>query len=143
MRAIFLVSYDSVTLFAYNLHMDVGDNSHVTLRGNVQDYVNAVYVNVCYIMSNDCITEKNYAIVLQGYQQRHAYIIAQSPSDSTVTNFWKMIYERNCGVIVMLCSLTENGEVCAYFDVVFACFCCNWSIYRALYIAIIYILIHS
>ena len=25
--------------------------------------------------------------------------------------FWKMIYDRKCGVIVMLCDLVEDGEV--------------------------------
>ena len=30
---------------------------------------------------------------------------------STRRDFWKMVYERECGVIVMLSDLTENGEV--------------------------------
>ena len=30
---------------------------------------------------------------------------------STCRDFWKMVYERECGVIVMLSDLTENGEV--------------------------------
>ena len=30
---------------------------------------------------------------------------------STCRDFWKMVYERECGVIVMLSNLTENGEV--------------------------------
>ena len=40
---------------------------------------------------------------------------------STCRDFWKMVYERECGVIVMLSDLVENGEVgrteltgCAY-----------------------------
>ena len=30
---------------------------------------------------------------------------------STCRDFWKMVYERECGVIVMLSDLVENGEV--------------------------------
>ena len=30
---------------------------------------------------------------------------------STCRDFWKMIYERECGVVVMLSDLVENGEV--------------------------------
>ena len=29
---------------------------------------------------------------------------------STVRNFWKMIYDRNCAVVVMVSGLVENGE---------------------------------
>ena len=47
----------------------------------------------------------------QGYKQQRAFIIAQSPMESTARDFWKMIYDRKCGVIVMLCDLMEDGEV--------------------------------
>ena len=30
---------------------------------------------------------------------------------STCRDFWKMVYDRECGVIVMLSDLVENGEV--------------------------------
>ena len=31
--------------------------------------------------------------------------------NSTCRDFWKMVYERECGVVVMLSDLVENGEV--------------------------------
>ena len=47
----------------------------------------------------------------QGYKQKKAYIIAEGPMVSTVRNFWKMITDRKCGVIVMCSDLIESGEV--------------------------------
>ena len=47
----------------------------------------------------------------QGYKQQRAFIIAQSPMQSTARDFWKVIYDKKCGVIVMLCNLMEDGKV--------------------------------
>ena len=48
---------------------------------------------------------------MQGYKQQRAFIIAQSPMESTARDFWKMVHDRKCGVIVMLCDLVEDGQV--------------------------------
>ena len=53
----------------------------------------------------------NCIFVSQGYKQQRAFIIAQSPMESTARDFWKMVHDRKCGVIVMLCDLVEDGEV--------------------------------
>ena len=53
-------------------------------------------------------------VCCQGYKQQRAYIIAQSPIDFTTRDFWKMVYDRKCGVIVMLCDLVEEGKVSRY-----------------------------
>ncbi len=38
-------------------------------------------------------------------------IIAQSPMENTVTDFWKMIIQHRVSAIVMCCGLTEEGKV--------------------------------
>ena len=48
---------------------------------------------------------------MQGYKQYKGFIIAQAPMQFTCRDFWKMIYERECGVVVMLSDLVENGRV--------------------------------
>ena len=55
-------------------------------------------------------------MMVQGYKQRKGFIIAQSPMVTTVRDFVKMLYERECGVVVMLCGCEEGGvEVCAQY----------------------------
>ena len=52
----------------------------------------------------------------QGYKLRKGFIIAQSPMATTVKDFVKMLYERECGVVVMLCGCEEGGvELCAQY----------------------------
>ena len=53
---------------------------------------------------------------LQSYKQKKGFIIAQSPMTNTVVDFVKMLYERECGVVVMLCGCEEGGvELCAQY----------------------------
>ena len=47
---------------------------------------------------------------MQGYKHKKTFIVAEGPMQSTVRNFWKMIYERNCAVVVMTSSLVEGGQ---------------------------------
>jgi len=47
----------------------------------------------------------------QGYKQYKEFIIAQAPMQFTCRDFWKMIYERECGVVVMLSDLVERDRV--------------------------------
>ena len=58
-----------------------------------------------------CYPHNPLCISVQGYKQQRGFIIAQAPMKSTCRDFWKMVYERECGVIVMLSDLVENGEV--------------------------------
>ena len=47
---------------------------------------------------------------LQGYKCRNAYIATQGPLASTVGDFWRLMWEFKSKVIVMLCSLSEEGQ---------------------------------
>ena len=50
--------------------------------------------------------------LLQGYKQKGAYMATQCPLQNTVTDFWRMVNEFQCGCIVMLCELEIDGQVC-------------------------------
>ncbi len=50
-------------------------------------------------------------VLMQGYKQKKAYIIAEGPMASTARNMWKVLYNKKCGAMVMLSNLMENGMV--------------------------------
>ena len=49
-------------------------------------------------------------VFIQGYKHKRAFIVAEGPMQSTVRNFWKMVYDRNCAVVVMTLGLIERGQ---------------------------------
>lgn len=49
----------------------------------------------------------------QGYEKRKAYIITEGPMERTCDHFWHMVYQEQCGLILMLSAPKENGrETC-------------------------------
>ncbi|XP_062900486.1 receptor-type tyrosine-protein phosphatase N2 isoform X2 [Mobula hypostoma] len=70
------------------------DHSRITLKAE-QSHSNSDYVNASPIMDHD--------------PRNPAYIAAQGPLPATVADFWQMVWENGCVVIVMLTPLTENG----------------------------------
>ena len=89
------------------------DRWRVVLRGETPDYINATNVHVSFSILYH-ITEPlaiHHRTTSQGYKRQRAFIITQGPMQSTARDFWKMVYDRECKVIVMLSDLVEGGQV--------------------------------
>nr|XP_039259559.1 uncharacterized protein LOC120336018 [Styela clava] len=67
------------------------DSTRVVLSGEGdKDYINASYIH--------------------GYETRNKFIASQGPLPNTVNDFWRMVIEQKCTVIVMLTGLLERGK---------------------------------
>ena len=95
------------------------------------NYINASFINVSddVMVVHTRAVRKYFGVCLptQGYQQRDAYIVTQGPLENTVEDFWRMMWEYQCGCIVMLCQLVEDCQVCTptltHCELVYVCVC--------------------
>lgn len=53
---------------------------------------------------------------VQGYNNQKIFIATQGPLENTIGDFWRMIYEKRCRIIIMVTNLRERGrEQCAKY----------------------------
>lgn len=50
-------------------------------------------------------------MILQGYSNDIEYIATQGPKEETCLDFWRMVFQHDVSVIVMVTNLVEQDKV--------------------------------
>uniref|UniRef100_A0A5S6R1C6 protein-tyrosine-phosphatase n=1 Tax=Trichuris muris TaxID=70415 RepID=A0A5S6R1C6_TRIMR len=60
-----------------------------------------------------------HASYVDGYKHKNAYIVCQGPTANSVVDFWRMVWQEKCVLIVMVTTIIEEGrEKCGiYFPI--------------------------
>ncbi|XP_053085256.1 tyrosine-protein phosphatase non-receptor type 5 isoform X3 [Pangasianodon hypophthalmus] len=76
-------------------------HSRVCLQGAKEDDFLSTYINANY---------------LKGYGgQEKVYIATQGPTVNTVGDFWRMVWQERCPIIVMITNIEEKNEKCTEY----------------------------
>ncbi|PIO63631.1 Protein-tyrosine phosphatase [Teladorsagia circumcincta] len=68
------------------------------------------------VLNNDENTDYINANMIRGWNGRKMFIAAQAPLDTTVADFWRMIWEQDSRLIVMVANLFEkNRQQCTKY----------------------------
>uniref|UniRef100_U5EPN3 Tyrosine-protein phosphatase non-receptor type 9 n=1 Tax=Corethrella appendiculata TaxID=1370023 RepID=U5EPN3_9DIPT len=94
-----------------------GTFNHAKLRNNLAK--NRYTDVLCYDHSRVILSQDNddptsdyiNANFVDGYKQKNAYISTQGPLPKTAYDFWRMVWEQHCLVIVMTTRVMERGRV--------------------------------
>lgn len=95
--------YNYPGLVRKNRYKTILPNTHsrVILKSEDDEDFLSTYINANYLKGYD------------GAEQ--AYIATQGPTVNTVGDFWRMVWQERCPIIVMITNLEEKNEKCAEY----------------------------
>lgn len=88
---------------------------HHTQHINKQEFFKIIiYSYILFIEPTaKALSLHHYTYYIQGYNgTQKVYIATQAPLESTVSDFWTMVWESQSQVVVMLMQQIEDGQVC-------------------------------
>lgn len=95
-----------------SLYVDQFSIYTVTLRSASQrGNKDLTYILKNMVHNTSTITVQCFHCFVQGYKYRQAYIATQGCLAETTEDFWRMLWEHNSTIIVMLTKLREMGRV--------------------------------
>lgn len=97
------IASDAIENATKNRYPDIKsyDQTRVVLK-KIDDIEGSDYINADFVNG--------------GLKQDKRFICAQGPTQKTVPDFWRMIYEQQCCIIVMLTGIEEQGRIkCAQY----------------------------
>lgn len=93
------------------VHIRVQDNQPMD---TIEQYINANYIKVLahthhllYYLIED--NEPHFCDEQGPKEESQYYIACQGPMEETVQDFWQMIWENQCKIIIQLTDMSENG----------------------------------
>ncbi|KAH8405403.1 hypothetical protein KR222_011331, partial [Zaprionus bogoriensis] len=93
---------------------DIKENACKNRYPDIKAY-DQTRVKLSALNGNQCSDYINANFVI-GYKERKKFICAQGPMETTINDFWRMIWEQHLEIIVMLTNLEEyNKSKCAKY----------------------------
>jgi protein tyrosine phosphatase len=68
-----------------------------------------------------CLQFYRSRLLLQGYRNREIFIATQAPLKESIEDFWRLIWEYECYVLIMLLNEREDDEVRCLVTFTFFC----------------------
>lgn len=90
-------------------HANMPANSAKNRYGDVLPYDHSRVI--LSTQNDDAASDYINANFVDGYKQKSAFIATQGPLPETYSDFWRMVWEQHCLVIVMTTRVTEGGRV--------------------------------